>query len=311
MGYLACSSLRCCAGAQSHSDVATRGFWATLLLIDRRAPRVRASPELGRYVGGMIPRAVTDRILGRLDALESAKCVRILLAVESGSRAWGFPSLDSDYDVRFVYVRPLDDYLAIEPRRDVIECPIEGDLDLSGWDIQKALRLLLKANPALNEWLVSPVRYRWQATVADRLRTLAGRTPYRRTGQHHYLGLGHSIYQKYIHKRETVALKKYFYVVRPVMALRWLRTRTDPPPMRLSEIRAGIAISPGADQAVGELIARKAATRELGTGPRIPALDRMIEDELAKEVTAPRRIGDPQLLADANLLFRDVVRSQD
>ena len=286
------------------------GPWPTLLCIDRQAPRIRASPELGRYLGGMIPGAVRDRILDRLDALEADNGVRILLAVESGSRAWGFPSVDSDYDVRFVYVRPLDDYLAIELRRDVIECPIEGDLDLSGWDIQKALRLLLKANPALSEWLASPVRYRWQATVAERLRTLASRTPYRRTGQYHYFHLGRSTYQKYIRKRETVALKKYFYVVRPVMALRWLRTRTDPPPMRLSEIRAGIAISPEADQAVGELIARKAATRELGTGPRIPVLDRMIEDELAKELTAPRRLRDPQLMADANLLFRDVVRSR-
>lgn len=259
----------------------------------------------------MIPGAITDRILRRLDALESDRGVRILLAVESGSRAWGFPSVDSDYDVRFIYVRPLDDYLAIKPRRDVIECPIEGDLDLSGWDIQKALRLLLKANPALNEWLASPFRYRWQVAVAERLRSLSRRTPYRRTGLYHYFHLGHSNYRKYIRKRETVALKKYFYVLRPVMALRWLRTRMDQPPMSLSEIRRGIAISPGADQAVSELIARKAATRELGTGPRIPALDRMIEDEFAKEVNAPRAIEDPQLVADANLLFRDVVRSQD
>lgn len=272
---------------------------------------MRASPLPGRYLGGMIPGAVTERIQGRLDALEADRGVRILLAVESGSRAWGFPSVDSDYDVRFVYVRPLDDYLAIKPPRDVIECPIEGELDVSGWDIQKSLRLLLKANPALNEWLASPIRYRWQATVADRLRSLAGRAPYRRTGHYHYFHLGRATYRKYIRKREAVALKKYFYVLRPVMALRWLRTRTDPPPMSHSEIRTGIAINPEVDQAVGELIARKAATRELGTGPRIPALDRMIEDEFAKELSAPRPLADPQLLEDANLLFRDVVRSQD
>lgn len=179
------------------------------------------------------------------------------------------------------------------------------------WDIQKALRLLLKANPALNEWLASPVRYRWQATVADRLRSLAGRAPYRRTAQYHYFHLGRTTYQKHIRRREAVVLKKYFYVLRPVLALRWLRTRTDPPPMSLPEIRTGIAINPEADRAVGELIARKAATRELGTGPRIPVLDRMIEDEFAKGLSAPCPLEDPQLLADAYLLFRDVVRSQD
>ena len=157
----------------------------------------------------MIPGAITERILRTLDALEADGGVRILLAVESGSRAWGFPSVDSDYDVRLVYVRPLDDYLAIEPRRDVIECPIEGDLDVSGWDIQKALRLLLKANLALNEWLASPVRYRWQATVADRLRSLASRAPYRRTAQYHYFHLGHSIWDTPLPRSTSGSAKRW------------------------------------------------------------------------------------------------------
>ena len=237
--------------------------------------------------------------------------MHILLAVESGSRAWGFPSPDSDYDVRFLYARPLDHYLSIEPRRDVIECPIEDDLDISGWDIQKALRLLLKANPALNEWLVSPIRYRWDASVADRLRSLAARSPFRRAAQHHYLNLGKSNYFRYISNRETVKLKKYFYVLRPALALRWLRNRDDPPPMDLATLRAGIVLDPEVSAAADDLIARKAETSELGTGLRIALLDRLIETEFDATHAAAPTANDPKLLEDANSLFRDVVLHQE
>ena len=97
----------------------------------------------------MIESRICRRIVNRLEEIERSESVRILLAVESGSRAWGFPSPDSDYDVRFLYARPRDWYLSIDARRDVIECPIEDVLDINGWDIRKALHLLLKANPVL------------------------------------------------------------------------------------------------------------------------------------------------------------------
>ena len=83
-----------------------------------------------------------------------------MLAVESGSRAWGFASTDSDYDVRFIYIRPRDFYLKLESTRDVIEIPIEGAFDINGWDLNKTLRLAYKSNPTLFEWSSSPVVYR-------------------------------------------------------------------------------------------------------------------------------------------------------
>lgn len=107
--------------------------------------------------------AVRDRIQRELDAIERQESVRILLAVESGSRAWGFPSTDSDYDVRFLYVRPIEAYLAVTAPRDVIERPVDATLDVNGWDLRKALRLMLRSNAVLIEWLASPVRYRtWE-----------------------------------------------------------------------------------------------------------------------------------------------------
>src|SRR5215470_1010716 len=112
------------------------------------------------------------RIETALARIESERRVRVLLAIESGSRAWGFPSSDSDYDVRFVYVRPIETYLAVTPLRDVIERPVDATLDVSGWDLRKALQLMLRSNAVLIEWLTSPVRYRsWDG--AEELLALA------------------------------------------------------------------------------------------------------------------------------------------
>ena len=103
---------------------------------------------------------VFQRVQDALAQVEAERDVRVLFACESGSRAWGFASRDSDYDVRFLYAHRRDWYLSVEDRRDVIERPIADDLDVSGWELRKALRLLRKSNPPLLEWLQSPVVYR-------------------------------------------------------------------------------------------------------------------------------------------------------
>lgn len=96
-------------------------------------------------------------IIEKLQQIEKQENVRILHAVESGSRAWGFESPDSDFDVRFIYVRPRDYYLKLEQTRDVLEFPINDLLDVNGWDLQKALRLLHRSNPSVFEWFKSPI----------------------------------------------------------------------------------------------------------------------------------------------------------
>src|SRR4030081_1730205 len=103
--------------------------------------------------------AVVTAIDARLRSVSEREHAAVLLAVESGSRAWGFPSPDSDYDCRFIYVRRRDDYLALYAPRDVIEFPIGGDFDVNGWDLGKALRLMLKGNAVVIEWLTSPYVY--------------------------------------------------------------------------------------------------------------------------------------------------------
>ncbi|HTY22758.1 MAG TPA: nucleotidyltransferase domain-containing protein, partial [Desulfomonilaceae bacterium] len=94
-----------------------------------------------------------ESVRNHLGKIEADENIRVVYACESGSRAWGFPSVDSDYDVRFIYIRPVEWYLSIDEKRDVIERPIDAGLDISGWDLRKALQLFRKSNPPLLEWL--------------------------------------------------------------------------------------------------------------------------------------------------------------
>ena len=253
------------------------------------------------------PRAL---IAERLDEIERVHDVRLLFAIESGSRAWGFPSPDSDYDVRFVYVHAADWYLSVDARRDVIELPIEDDLDINGWELRKALNLLIKPNPVLLEWLRSPIVYRADGEAMVKLIDLAEKTAHRRPSGHHYLQLCRSQYRRFVEGQERVKLKKYFYVLRPALALMWLRVNPDRPlPMNLGELRAGLDLPAGLSTFLDELLTRKALTREMGEGPRLVLLDSLIEAEIARaELALPQAEPDPSdLRAEANKLFRELV----
>lgn len=174
------------------------------------------------------------QILDALHKIEETEQVRILLAVESGSRAWGFASPDSDYDVRFIYVRPKNDYLRLEPLRDVIELPLNEVLDVNGWDLQKTLQLLYKSNPTLFEWFSSPIVY-METDFAGRFREIMNRYFSTKRSLYHYISMAEGNYREYL-KGEMVKAKKYFYVLRPVLACRWILQQATPPPMLFSEL---------------------------------------------------------------------------
>lgn len=149
-----------------------------------------------------------QRIQEALTGIERRENVRILYAAESGSRAWGFASPDSDYDVRFVYVRPAPYYLKLEARRDVLELPMDGVLDVNGWDLDKTLRLLHASNPTLFEWFSSPVVYRG-GEFTERFRPVMERCFRSRKGLWHYLSMAKSNCGEYL-KGEQVKLKNTF-----------------------------------------------------------------------------------------------------
>ena len=173
---------------------------------------------------------VRETILAHLDAIEREHEVTVLYACESGSRGWGFASPDSDYDVRFVYVHRRGWYLTVEPGRDVIELPISGELDINGWDLRKALKLLHNSNPVLLEWLRSPIVYRQHAALAPRLAALCVRHLSPERAYHHYLSMARKNCREHL-LGEVVRYKKYLYVLRPLLAARWIRAGRGAPPM--------------------------------------------------------------------------------
>ena len=186
------------------------------------------------------------------------------------SRAWGFASPDSDYDVRFVYVHKRDWYLSfdVERQRDVIECPIEDDIDCSGWDLRKALQLFARTNGALLEWLNSPIRYLERGDAAESLRQLAPQRFNPTALCYHYSHMAKHNARAYLFEGQ-VRLKKYFYVLRAVLAIRYIESERGIPPVRFdelvdavapAEIRAGIRV----------LLDQKRATSEMGWGEPIP-----------------------------------------
>lgn len=259
-----------------------------------------------------IPPDAQARILADLDRIERDERVRILFAIESGSRAWGFPSPDSDYDARFVYVREADWYLSLTPGRDVIELPIAGEFDINGWDIRKALSLLLKPNPVLLEWLSSPIRYCWDEGACARLAAFASRTAYAHACLAHYLSLARRMWGEFVDGREAVNLKKYFYILRPAMCIAWIRERPgEMLPMRLQDLMGGVALSQAFRDEVDGLLARKARLSEVGEGPRIGALEDFIAREMAWAEGQDRRVTpDESLRGEAEALFRAFVRRE-
>ena len=230
----------------------------------------------------------------RLDDVCREHGVSIPLAIESGSRAWGFPSPDSDYDCRFLFIRPVADYLSPWHKRDVIETPLEGELDVNGWDLGKALKLLLKGNAVVIEWLTSPIAYRGDAQFRQELLALARQVVRRDLVGRHYLHLGERQRRAYFTDERAVPQKKIFYALRPAAALRWLRLHPEHSvaPMHFPTLFA--ECEPPAELAgiVADLIARKSVTRELGSEPLPRAVSAFIDAEFTSAREAFEGVDD-------------------
>jgi hypothetical protein len=172
----------------------------------------------------------------KLDELEKDNHIRILYACESGSRAWGFPSPDSDFDVRFIYARTKNDYLGIHETKDVIDLPVNDVLDIGGWDIKKALKLFLKSNGPLYEWLQSPIIYKDDSGFADELRQLMPRYFSLRACGNHYLSMALNTVNNDL-QTDQVKLKRYFYALRSTLACKWITEKQTVPPMEFEKLR--------------------------------------------------------------------------
>jgi predicted nucleotidyltransferase len=214
-----------------------------------------------------------------LSQLENEHEIRILLAVESGSRAWGFASTDSDWDVRYIYIHRLDWYLKIDEQKDSQEEILPNDLDLSGWELKKALRLFRKSNPPMLEWLRSPIVYREQFSTAAKLRELSEKYFNPKSCMYHYLSMAKGNFKEFL-QRESVRTKKYFYVLRPVLACDWIRRTNSFPPMEFEKLLDSQVTDENVRREIDELLKRKIAGDELKEEPKIEILNDFLEKKI-------------------------------
>lgn len=218
-------------------------------------------------------------IQDKLVEIEKIHNVKILFAVESGSRAWGFPSKDSDYDVRFVYIKRPEWYLSIDEKRDVIEVPINEVLDINGWDIRKALKLFRKSNPPLLEWLVSEIVYYENYGFKDELLKIKEQAFSPKASMHHYLSMAHRNFREYL-RGDQVKIKKYFYVLRPILACKWIEKYNTNPPILFQDLIADLITDETLLEEINSLLSRKIAGEELDYEKRIDAINEFIEGEI-------------------------------
>ncbi|MGB5687533.1 MAG: nucleotidyltransferase domain-containing protein [Candidatus Electrothrix sp.] len=257
---------------------------------------------------------ISQEISRRLADAEREHNVRILYCCESGSRAWGFASPDSDYDVRFIYVHEEDWYLSfdIERRRDVIEYPIVDEIDCSGWDLRKALYLFTRTNGALLEWLNSPICYIEQGDFAAKLRNLAPRAISNVALCYHYSHMARRNAREYLF-RDKVKLKKYFYVLRPLLAIRYIEAGKGLPPVEFERLVESVAPSE-IRQEIRSLLEVKRVTPELGLGASIPVINAFIAAETERHGTAFHGQGRPdinecsEVREELNALFRESMK---
>lgn len=203
-----------------------------------------------------------DKINSYLAQIEKEKDIKILLAVETGSRAWGFPSPDSDYDIRMIYVHPKDWYLSLTEKKDTIEMMLENnDLDITGWDLRKSLRLLWKSNPPLLERIQSPIIYKQDPMFLEAFRKIAQDTYSRIATIHHYVNMAIKCYDE-ISEGETYKLKKFFYALRTATACKWILEKEEIPPIEFKHMLSGLEVEKSLTDRIEELISLKAGISE-------------------------------------------------
>jgi predicted nucleotidyltransferase len=252
--------------------------------------------------------AMRARIATMLDTIERDHRVRVLLAVESGSRAWGFPSSDSDWDVRFLYLRPFDAYLMIQPPPDVIEIPLTDELDLDGWDLRKALALLAASNAVVLEWLGSPVVYRRDEESCLVLAELAHASAHLPALSYHYDRLARRHWMPI--PDAPVRFKTLFYALRPALALVWIRAHGRPPPMDLAGLLAGLELPHPFLEAIERLLSLKLTATEADTVEVPSPIKMFLNETLAQPVPRAGGRDTSQLVAKVDQAFVRMVMGQ-
>lgn len=254
-----------------------------------------------------------ETILRSLAKIEEDFDVKILYAVESGSRAWEFPSKDSDYDVRFIYVHKKEDYLTIDQmgigkKRDVIELPINDLLDITGWELTKALKLFRKSNPPLMEWLQSGIVYYEALSTVDKMKELSKEVFAPNSCLHHYLNMASNNFREYL-QGDQVKIKKYFYVLRPVLAARWIEKYNEFPPLEFPKLLEELLPEGELKSEIHTLLKRKISGDELDYEPKIDVINEFLNEEITRlrEYASTLDVDLPDFTSKLDQLFRNTL----
>lgn len=248
--------------------------------------------------------------------IEKEYAIKILYACESGSRAWGFPSKDSDYDVRFIYVHQKNWYLSIDQKREVIEIPshdsltifVDPLLDMSGWELRKALRLFRKSNPPLLEWLRSNMIYHQDFSTIKKIKDLENEIFSPSSLIYHYINMAKGNFREYL-QNEMVKSKKYFYVLRPVLAAKWVQTYGTVPPMAFQTLVEILIPDSSLKSEIDRLLQRKMAGEELKLEARIDDINAFLTAELNQLETYAKTITINRIAPTSQLdqIFRETL----
>lgn len=222
---------------------------------------------------------VKELVIMKIREIEEKEHIRVLHAVESGSRAWGFASPDSDYDVRFIYVRDKEFYLSLRDHKDFIDWELNEVLDINGWDLKKVLQHFHKSNATLFEWSNSPVVYYTTEEWKQLYQKAACKYFSCKSALYHYYGTANKNYYGYL-TEEMVKYKKYFYVLRPILACRWIEEKKCPPPVLFDEL-FNTVLEDDMKAAVEDLLSKKVKMSEADKAPRIEKINQYIEEKLA------------------------------
>lgn len=237
-------------------------------------------------------RNIKKEIVDKLVEIEQKENVKVLYAVESGSRAWGVESPDSDYDVRFVYVRKKEDYLNLQEKKDVIEWQLDEVLDINGWDLKKTLIQFHRGNATLFEWANSPIVYKttdeWKEIYESSKKYFS-----EKVALYHYYGTANSTYKQYLQDDE-VKYKKYIYALRPLLACKFIEENHTIPPVKFEDLLKQILPKELSDE-IEEMLTIKAKSDEKGLNPRMPVIQKYIEDEIVRYEQVSKAMEDDRV----------------
>jgi len=252
---------------------------------------------------------IKKKIIGELEKIEAKENVRVLYAAESGSRAWGVESPDSDYDVRFIYVRPKTAYLSLLEPRDVIEWQLDELLDINGWDLKKVLIQFHKGNATLFEWANSKIVYK-TTNIWQEIYQLCKNYFSKKAALYHYYGTANSTFQQYL-QEDKVKYKKYIYALRPLLACKFIECRNDIPPVQFEDLLKQ-ELSEELNNEIEKMLFIKSHSGEMDLNPKLPVIHKYIKDEIEKYKQISKSMADDRITdwEPLNRVFLNVLEGQ-